>query len=429
MASESARLATPILVVIDPHLGGIMRTRTTLNVLGAVAVAASLAVTGCRKAPADPPPAAEPESTVTEQSDNGSISWNVETDGRVRAEVKDKDGRRITKGITGTMTWPGEWTDDYAEVSLDANGYLVAQGPALKDDLTEIDYTLVIDGKPWAGVLHVPRGGTRALDEDAKVAVDVPAGKTGPNGGTIQYIHGEPVELVADKDTGEVRIYVLGPDFKVVEEPGERSFRIGYVAEVPETVVLVREPGMPYYVGRWRARMDPFRVTVAMTVGVETHCAIVGWRFGAPLAWSAGWSYGVGFGVGVGVGVGFGVGVGVPVFRFAASRHWAPSVSVRAGYDVRVRERVSVRVNEHVNVHERGGGSVKVNEHINVHERGGGSVKVNEHVNVHEKGGGGRTHVNEHTNVHEKGGGGPSRGGGHSAPSHGGGGGRKGGRR
>jgi hypothetical protein len=37
----------------------------------------------------------------------------------------------------------------------------------------------------------------------------------------------------------------LGPDYQVVE-PGERRFEIGYVAERPEMVYFVREPGAYY---------------------------------------------------------------------------------------------------------------------------------------------------------------------------------------
>ncbi len=180
------------------------------------------------------------------------------------------------------------------------------------------------------GVLHVPQGGTKSIDEDAKATASlvVPPGKTGPNGGIIQYIGQDPVELVADKDTHEVRMYVLGPDYTVVD-PGERSFRLGYDAQVPGMEVLVREPGADYYVGPWYATYDPFRVTVVMGYGGFYHTGIIGWHYGESLRFGfgvpglayvgvRGWApsaairlgVGFGFGFGVGVGVGFGVGGG-----------------------------------------------------------------------------------------------------------------------
>ncbi len=180
-----------------------------------------------------------PESTIVEESEQGTITWSVTPDGHVEAIVKDTDGKPITKDITGVVTWPGEAADDIEYVSLTPEGHLVAAGPALEADLTEIQYDLVIGGKAWSGALHVPRGGTRAIEADATSAqaVVVPPGKKGPNGGTIQVIGGEPVELVADKTTGEVRVYVLGPDFQPID-PGERRMRLGYVAEETETLDL-----------------------------------------------------------------------------------------------------------------------------------------------------------------------------------------------
>jgi len=365
------------------------RSRHTLGGAVIVIMTSSLALTGCRKPPADPPAAeteAEaPAAPLTEEGDNGTIAWDVTTQGQVRAVVKATDGRQITRDVTGTITWPGDAADQVRDVSLDASGAVVASGPPLEDELTEIDYALVVEGKVWTGVLHVPRGGTRAIDDDARasLAAPVPAGKMGPNGGVIQMINGEPVEVVADRTTEEVRVYMLGPDFTVID-PGERSIRLGYAAERPDMEVLVREPGATYFVGRWNAGFEPGRLTLAVTFHAETHVGIVGWRFGEHL----------------------GCGARAPVVRIAAERSWAPSVSVRAGIGFQMRDRVSVNVHErvNVNVHERV--NVNVHERVNVH----GHVNVNEHehehehehvnVNVHEHEHGGR-HGNEHENVRE----------------------------
>jgi len=286
-----------------------MRIQLTPFFVGAIALGSSVtSLTGCRKPAVDTIEPATADSTVTEETENGTIAWSVTPEGQVSATVKAPDGHPITKDIQGTLTWPGDLSDQQRDVAVDPHGTLVASGPKLEDDLTEIDYALTIDGKPWTGVLHVPVGGTRAIDEDAKVAMAVPAGKLGPNGGTLQYIGGSPVELVADRDSQEVRVYVLDNDYAAVD-PGDRTFRLGWASSSPGMEVLIREPGQDYYVGRWYTGFDPFRVTLGMTFGGVTHVGIVGWSFGESLRF----------------------GVGAPMVGFVGARHWAPSIAVGVG--------------------------------------------------------------------------------------------------
>lgn len=344
---------------------------------------------------ADPLP---PESTIVEEGELGTITWSVTGDGHVEAAVKRPDGQAVTKDITGMVTWPGEIADDQRALELGAEGHLFASGPALEQDLTEIDYDLVIEGKPWSGVLHVPRGGTRAIAAEAQsdsAAVAVPEGKRGPNGGVIQVIGGEPVELVADSTTGEVRVYFLGPNFEVID-PGERRVRLGYVADISENVELVRDPGGPFFVTSLRTRADPVRLTLAWGVGASAamHVGIVGFRFGARL----------------------GVGVRAPVLPVWYERRWAPSVAVRVHHhvDVRVHRRVEVggRVDVRDRVvfrdHDRGRGRGHDHDRGKGHDRDHGRGHDRDH-GVH---GGAKVkvHVNQHD--HGRGHGGPSRGGG-----------------
>ena len=216
------------------------------------------------------------------------MSWVVDSDGKIRGALKAKDGHAITKDIVGTMVWPGEVADEERDVALDENGNLVASGPPLQDDLTEIDYSLTVEGSPWTGTLHVPRGGTKAIDDDAKVAANltVPQGKLGPNGGTIQYIGNTPVEMVADSTTHEMRLYVLDSNYNVVD-PGERTFRVGYAANYSGMQVLVREPDANYYVWPLVRRLRPLprdRGDDVRRRGPH-HACIIGWSQGAPLAW------------------------------------------------------------------------------------------------------------------------------------------------
>jgi hypothetical protein len=382
-----------------------------------LSAASALLAAGCASRHADPagqdPPAVAeapadmtPESTIVEESDQGTITWSVTTDGHVEAVVKAADGRVITRDIEGFVTWPHDAGDDFAYVKLSPEGHLLASGPALEADLTEIDYDLVVEGKPWAGVLHVPRGGTHAIEADARVeasaaAPAVPAGKKGPNGGVIQRIGGELVEMVADKTTGEVRVYVLGPDLEPIE-PGERRIRLGYVADDVETIDLVREPGFPYFVGRVRTRIDPVRVTLAVGVGVSVHVGIVGFQFGGHL----------------------GCGVRAAAIPLMVERRWTPSVVL--GVDVRVRERVDVR--ERVEVRERVGGRERVEVRGRVEERGRGHERgegrEHERGEGHDHGvrdhgrGEGREHAEGRGREHEHGRPAPARGGGGRGKKH-----------
>jgi hypothetical protein len=285
-----------------------------------VALAGALALAGCKK-----PTSAEAtaEQVLTEEGDDGTITWDIEPDGRVHAALAGPDGHAITKNIAGRLTWPGDVADQDRELKLE-DGALVASGPPLQDDLTEIDYALEVEGKTWAGVLHMPKGGTRALDEDAKqaAATIVPAGKVGPNGGAIQIIGGQPYELVADAQTQEVRFYLLDSEYNAID-PGDRTVRVGYGADYPGVEVLVREPGALYFVGPWYAGYNPFRVTVAVGFGGVVHVGVMGWRYGERARFGVGapavggfvavrgWAPSVAVRAGVGFGVGFGVGVGV----------------------------------------------------------------------------------------------------------------------
>jgi hypothetical protein len=343
-----------------------MRIRSTL---GAVSLASCLAA-GCRKPAPPPEPAAETAetTTVTEQNDNGTVSWDVEPDGQVRASVKATDGRAIVKDLSGTVTWPGELADQQRALTLDDKGTLVATGPALEQDLTEIDYSLMVEGKPWTGVLHVPRGGTQAIQEDARAdaAVVVPPNQLGPHGGTVQVIGGQRVEMVADRDTQEVRVYTLGPDYRVID-PGDRTFEMGYEAQYPGMQVLVREPGADYYVGAWAVGFDPFRVTLGWSLGGVSHFGIIGWHYGETLRF----------------------GVGAPRFAFAvASRGWAPSVGFHAGVGMYAHASFGVSVGVGI------GGSVAARGGVGVRGGGEGHVAAEGHGEVH--GGEGHGHGEAH---------------------------------
>src|SRR6185436_9437041 len=122
------------------------------------------------------------------------------------------------------------------------------------------------------------------LAASAKLAADnpIPDGKVGPNGGVIQLVGEDRVEIVADKEgTGQVRAYFLDKDYKVIAPPADHTVKLSFMAEKPEIVVLEPEAEAgAYFVGRVHSRIDPLRLTVVVGAGPVVHTAIVGYRPG-----------------------------------------------------------------------------------------------------------------------------------------------------
>lgn len=233
------------------------------------------------------------DDALVEEHDAGSVAWTVSADGSVKARVGDAEGKQIKKDVSGTLAWKSPAADAKAEVksialALDAStGLLVAAGPKLEADLTEVAYTLSVSGKPWSGTLHLPAGGTAELVASAKASAEASAaleGKLGPHGGTIQIIGDDRFEIVAD-GAGEVRVYLLGPDLKAIAI-GERKITLAINAEAnaPEVVVLLPAPGKLYVKGKLKANVDPVRITLAVNVDGKARVALVGFKPGARLA-------------------------------------------------------------------------------------------------------------------------------------------------
>ena len=337
----------------------------------AVACAASTALCACKaKTEAAAESAESMEATVTaesigdedaiitEQHDNATVVWNVSADGQVKALVKSPDGKPIDKDVSGTVTWKGSGPDDTpVELPLvfDAQaGMLVGTIPKLEGDLTELEYNIQVEGKPVAGTLHLPAGGTKELVLHAKASadIDIPEGKVGPNGGVIQVVGEDRIELVADEATGDVRVYVLDADFNPVQIE-DRTIKLAIVGEAPETIVLVPDPGGLYFTGHMRAAVDPVRVTVAVgRPHVHTHVAVVGWHPGAVLV----------------------VGARAPRVRFRVAGGWhghakvvGPKVEIHEPHphaDVKIHIKApkppSIKVGAGVGVKAKAGARVKI---------------------------------------------------------------------
>src|SRR5262249_49315367 len=113
--------------------------------------------------------------------------------------------------------------------------------------------------------------------------IEIPAGKKGPNGGVVQVVGDDIIEIVADKNSGQLRVYVLDTDFKPVPI-GERKVTLGFVGPTTEIVVPESGPGGAYFVGKLSAKVNPIKITVGVryhgTLHDALHVALVGYRPG-----------------------------------------------------------------------------------------------------------------------------------------------------
>lgn len=257
--------------------------------LAFVASITGLAGAGCSKKSSESASAEASDTAprgITEGHDGGSIVWEVKPDGKVRALVKTADGKPADKDVRGTLLWKGASGDTKIPLTFDDKAkLLVGFGPRLASELTEIRYTVSAAGKSWAGALHVPVGGTDELEDSAQRAAQkpVPKGKTGPNGGVVQAVGDDIVEIVADKNSGQVRVYILDASYRPVSI-GNRRCKLGLVGGSVELIALAPGPGGAYFTGQLGTKVDPVKLTIAITVGARTHVALCGYEPGVVVA-------------------------------------------------------------------------------------------------------------------------------------------------
>ncbi|MGK4007649.1 hypothetical protein WMF31_33820 [Sorangium sp. So ce1036] len=276
------------------------------NVSGAFALLLLIAATGaCGKGEEAAPANATAEVTASaeaaigegayvEEHESGKAAFHVAADGSVKAAVLGPDGEPIREDVTGTLLWKDASGEKTVPLTFDSKaGFLVAAGPKLEADLTQIGYTLNVAGKPWSGTLHVPAGGTAELFANAKASADLalPEGKLGPHGGRIEIVGDDRLELLVDEVTGEVRVYVLDADLKPVDL-GERKITLGVVAEAPQVVVLAPVAASvaagatagAYLTGKLALAADPLKLTIAVRNAGRSAVALCGYRAGAAFA-------------------------------------------------------------------------------------------------------------------------------------------------
>ncbi len=91
----------------------------------------------------------------------------------------------------------------------------------------------------------------------------MPEDKKGPNGGVVQVVGSDVLEIVADKSTGQVRVYVLDDDLKVVAV-GKRKVKLAAVAGSPDFVELQPEPKGLFFTGKFSGKSNPVKLTVVL---------------------------------------------------------------------------------------------------------------------------------------------------------------------
>jgi hypothetical protein len=293
-------------------------SRASLLALTLLSAASLAGLPGCSKKPAPvvTEESAAAEGTLTEQHPAATVSWLVTPDGKVQARVKAADGTPIDKNVTGTVTAkPLKKVERPVTAKLEADskpGNYTATLPKLEADLTDVSYELQVNGAPLTGTLQLPRGGTTQLAATAKAGAEVklPAGKKGPNGGIVQVAGNDVLEIVADKSTGQVRVYVLDDDFKPVAA-GKRKVKLGVVAESSEVVDLQVEPKGLYFTGKLVGKSDPVKLTVVLypEEAPEPVVVLCGWTPATVIV----------------------VGPGAPVLGLFVAVSWAPVVVIDQG--------------------------------------------------------------------------------------------------
>lgn len=218
------------------------------------------------------------DSAVTEKNDTAEVTWSISPDGQVAAKVRNKDDLAITKGVSGALTVkpPDGGAAVTVPLTMGDGGYLTGQMPPLNADLTEVGYDLEVEGAKVQGVMHLPRGGTKELVESAKEAAaakKIAPDAKGPNGGVVQVVGDDIVEVVADKDSGAVRMYVLDDDLKVIPV-GKRKGKLAFGGAAPEIVELGPDPGGMFLAGKCVGKVPPAKLTIEVIEGDEIDVAI-----------------------------------------------------------------------------------------------------------------------------------------------------------
>ncbi len=224
---------------------------------------------------------------MTEEHDRHAVTWVMNSDGAAHAVVRTRAGAlvsdvvgKLTAAVLGDRQKPQEF-----ELEAD-DGVLSADLGKLEAPVTQVRYTLKAEDKNLVGVLHVPKGGTQELNEEAETAEKAKlSDKKGPHGGVVQVVGEDVVEIVGNKKNGEVRVYLLDDALKPVAV-GERKLKLVSVDKEAEVEVVVLEPDekKTYFVGKLTAKTNPNKLTVVIEDKDEVNVALCHHRPGHVVA-------------------------------------------------------------------------------------------------------------------------------------------------
>ncbi|MFO0660620.1 MAG: hypothetical protein U0165_12430 [Polyangiaceae bacterium] len=221
---------------------------------------------------------------MTERHDDAVTAWTVTPDGTVRVALKPSDSAPSDKAATATVVAKPAGGAASGPIPLtydSASGLHTGKIPALSADITEVSYEGTVGGKPIKGTLHLPKGGTDELINNGKAASGkVGADKKGPNGGVVQVVGDDVIEIASDKN-GEVRVYVLDDSLKPVAV-GSRKIKLAVAGSSSEVVELVADPGGAYFKGKLSIKVNPTKVTIIVQPKPEATPVVVlaGWNPG-----------------------------------------------------------------------------------------------------------------------------------------------------
>ncbi len=255
----------------------ILAWKGTLALAAALSVAAPLAGCGDSKLAGSTLESVVSDPTACqEQHPDSVIAFVVGADGAVRAGATGADGKpaKIEGGTLAFRKDGGPPTE--AKLAPEGDGTVAsAKGPALDGDVTAMDYAVQVAGKTLKGVLHLPAGGTKTLAETAKTAA--PETATGPNGGQVQTVGGEPIE-VAVAPNGDVVAYMLDSSRKTMVTTGRT---VWLLIDGEKVALAQREDGA--FVGRTTV-VAPRKITVVLVRDGKRHVVMVGNRPGLKIA-------------------------------------------------------------------------------------------------------------------------------------------------
>ena len=280
---------------------------------------------------------ASPEAIV-EEHDSVGIAWTVTGDGRARAVVLEA-GKPSKQKYKGTVAWGGQTLD----LEPNDGGILQAQGPKLEADITEVDYVLTGPGaKALQGSLHLPRGGTKQLVASAKESAEADLqAKAGPHGGKVQLVGKDRVEVVANPENRELRVYVLDSDLEVVPV-GDRKITVAVVSDKHEVVVLAPDAKGEYATAKLASAAEPVKVTVSITTEGSTHVVLLDHRPGAVVV----------------------VGSRAPRVKIMVKgTFWAPAVVVVNDGDDHHHHHTKIHIKDKHKGKGKGGSQVKIHVH------------------------------------------------------------------